>query len=133
MREIRFRAFDEELRKMYSGDEIEGESNLDTWLSYGEVAIYRIDNGEYVQLKPLQYTGLLDKNGNEIFEGDVVDTIYDGKLFTGVVVYDESELDFKATNGKENYGSNFQYLPCCEEVEVIGNLYENPELLKRGE
>lgn len=118
---------------MYSGDEIEGESNLDTWLSYGEVAIYRIDNGEYVQLKPLQYTGLLDKNGNEIFEGDVVDTIYDGKLFTGVVVYDESELDFKATNGKENYGSNFQYLPCCEEVEVIGNLYENPELLKRGE
>ncbi|PFA75838.1 YopX family protein [Bacillus cereus] len=81
----------------------------------------------------MQYTGLLDKNGKEIYEGDVVDTIYDGKLFTGVVVYDKSELDFKATNGKENYGSNFQYLPCCEEVEVIGNLYENPELLNRGE
>lgn len=66
----------------------------------------------------------------EVYEGDIVDTIYDGKLFTGVVVYDESELDFKATNGEENYGSNFQYLPCCDEVEVIGNIYENPELLK---
>ncbi|MHA4046429.1 YopX family protein [Bacillus cereus] len=78
----------------------------------------------------MQYTGLKDKNGKEIYEGDVVDTVYDGKLFTGVVVYDESELDFKATNGKENYGSNFQYLPCCDEVEIIGNIYENPELLK---
>lgn len=77
----------------------------------------------------MQYTGLKDKYGKEIYEGDVVDTVYDGKVFTGVVVYDESELDFKATNGKENYGSNFQYLPCCEEVEIIGNIYENPELL----
>nr|WP_257148753.1 YopX family protein [Bacillus cereus] len=88
---------------------------------------------EFNEVELMQYTGLLDKNGKEIYEGDVVDTIYDGKLFTGVVVYDKSELDFKATNGKENYGSNFQYLPCCEEVEVIGNLYENPELLNRGE
>lgn len=78
----------------------------------------------------MQYTGLKDVHGKEIYEGDVVNTIYDGELFTGVVVYDESELGFKATNGKENYGSNFQYLPCCEEVEIIGNIYENPELLK---
>ncbi|PFZ19510.1 YopX family protein [Bacillus wiedmannii] len=86
-------------------------------------------DGKYGDAILRQYTGLKDAHGKEIYEGDIVDTVYDGTLFTGVVVYDESELDFKATNGKENYGSNFQYLPCCEEVEVIGNIYENPELL----
>lgn len=79
-----------------------------------------------------EFTGLLDSKGKEIYEGDVVDTIYDGELFTGVVVYDTSELGFKATNGKENYGSDFQYLTCCEEVEVIGSIYSNPKLLEES-
>ncbi|MCU5706117.1 YopX family protein [Bacillus wiedmannii] len=80
-----------------------------------------------------QYIGLKDKNENEIYERDVVDATYDGESFVGIVVYDASELGFKATNGKENYGSNFQYLTCCEEVEVIGDIYENTELLKGDE
>ena len=79
-------------------------------------------------------TGLRDKNGKLIFEGDIVRLIYDGDEKIFVVIWDHDELDFKATNGKENYGAGgFQYLGCCEEIEVIGNVYDTPELLKGGE
>lgn len=75
-----------------------------------------------------QYTGLTDKNGKKIFEGDVLRLVYNGDKHIYQVVYDVSELDFKATNGKEEYRTNFQYLTCCDEVEVIGNIRDNPEL-----
>lgn len=75
-----------------------------------------------------QYTGLRDKNGKKIFEGDIVKLVYNGNTNVYQVVYDTSELDFKGTNGKEKYENNFQYLVCCEEIDVIGNIYDNPEL-----
>lgn len=77
-----------------------------------------------------QYTGLTDKDSTKIFEGDIVRLVYNGNEHIYQVVYDVTELDFKATNGREEYGNNFQYPTCCEEVEVIGNIYDNPELLR---
>ena len=78
----------------------------------------------------MQSTGLFDTNGVEVFEGDIVEIIYDWKSFTGVVVYDLGETDFKATNGNEDYGNNFQYLTVGESIEVIGNIHENSEILE---
>jgi uncharacterized phage protein (TIGR01671 family) len=77
-----------------------------------------------------QFTGLCDKNGKRIWESDVVWLVYDGKEHIYQIVWDNSELDFKATNGEENYGSNFEYLLCCDEIEVIGNIFDNKELLQ---
>ncbi len=78
-----------------------------------------------------EYTGLTDKNGRKIFEGDIVETVYDGKINPNyVVVWDDDELDFKATNGKEYYKTNYQYLGCCDEIIVIGSIFDNPELLE---
>ena len=78
-----------------------------------------------------QYTGLTSNNGQKIFEGDIVRTVYDGYEKILVVIWDDEELDFKATNGKKNYGAGgFRYMPCCEEIEVIGNIHDNPELLE---
>ena len=61
--------------------------------------------------------------GREVFEGDIVEIIYDWEPFTGVVVYDLGEADFKATNNHEDYGNNFQYLTVGESIEVIGNVH----------
>lgn len=77
-----------------------------------------------------QYTGLTDKNGKKIWENDICEMVYNGVVYVYVIVWDKTELDFKGTNGKENYGRNFEYLGCCEEIEVIGNIFDNPELLE---
>ena len=78
----------------------------------------------------MQSTGLFDENDKEIFEGDIVETIYYEKLFTGIIVYDQEETGFKATNGHDEYGNNFRYLGVNDSIIVIGNIYQNPELLK---
>ncbi|HDR4727364.1 YopX family protein [Bacillus cereus] len=133
MREIKFRAWDEELKEMYSGDEIEGERNLDAWLSYGELAIYRIDDGEYVQLKPLQFTGIRDKNGKEIYEGDIISTDLSRPFL--VVEFRDGAFMVHCHDNEQDYYDHME--PAFSEVveltkyhEVIGNIYENPELIK---
>lgn len=77
-----------------------------------------------------QFTGLYDKNGKRIWENDVVWLVCDGKEHIYQIVWDNSELDFKATKGEENYGTNYEYLLCCDEIEVIGNIFDNKELLQ---
>lgn len=77
-----------------------------------------------------QFTGLCDKNGKRIWENDVVWLVCDGKEHIYQIVWDNSELDFKATKGEENYGTNYDYLLCCDEIEVIGNIFDNKELLQ---
>lgn len=81
---------------------------------------------------PMQSIGLFDNSEppKEIFEGDVVETIYGEKIFTGVIVYDQEETDFKATNGRNEYGNNFCYLGGNDSNIVIGNVHQHPELLK---
>jgi len=71
-----------------------------------------------------QYTGLKDKDGVRIFEGDVC--VQKGERF--VVVY---ELDrFKAKYGQDDFGPLFLQLGSRGQAEKIGNIHDNPELVK---
>lgn len=72
-----------------------------------------------------------DWTGRRVFEKDIVSLVFDGKSYVYQVVWDESELDYKATNGEENYKNNFQYLLCCEDIKVLGNGFDNPELVEQ--
>ena len=75
-----------------------------------------------------QYTGLTDKNGKKIFEGDVVESIF--SEFKGVVVFDEySRFMIKGLIDGRYYLLAYNNDDC----EIIGNIHDNPELLKGGD
>lgn len=76
-----------------------------------------------------QYTGLTDKNGNKIFEGDIVQGAWE-TIFA--VYYDSDYLQFRA-KVKDNYTREIDYYGNSTQIEVIGNIYDNPELLKEAE
>ena len=74
-----------------------------------------------------QFTGLHDKNGKEIYEGDLIKYGSDAPL---EVIYRESCFCY---NQKSRYISRLQIFDNINKIEVIGNIHENPELLEGRE
>lgn len=74
-----------------------------------------------------QFTGLCDKNGKKIFEGDIVEAV--GSTLTAVVQYFPEEGAFMLYCKERHF---VDYLGTIEmsKIEIIGNVFENPELLK---
>lgn len=76
-------------------------------------------------------TGVKDKNRKLIFEGDIVNVgIYTGNLKSenGVITYDNKGAVFFV-----KYSTCENYFDDEDEIEVIGNIYDNPEMLKGGD
>lgn len=112
MREIKFRAWSRFDQKMFSAKKIAGQP----WNVLGSMTN---QNGDW---KFMQYTGLKDKNGKEIFEGDILESL-DKRL--SVIEYDAPH--FIVRHIPEN-GSDF---PASKNsFKIIGNIYEHPHLLE---
>lgn len=113
-REIKFRVW----------DNLNGKFIYSDW-KYGIVSFWEEIMQDYLnQYKPLQqYTGLKDKNDKEIYEGDIVRRGHVVKEVKWVTVYCQCGF---------NVGTGYNYpKPKTDtRIEVIGNKFENPELLK---
>lgn len=108
-REIKFRAWNHEKKQM-------------TYLEsqYVSEGLYYHGKGTHTLM---QYTGLKDKNGKEIYEKDCV--LYNSRKFW--VVWDRYRWKFRNKNGGQPISEIINNL---DRVEVIGNEYELPELLE---
>ena len=137
-REIKFRVWDIENKKMLDLEELNYE--------YGEPAIRTTMYSDYFgtdDMILMQYTGLKDKNGVEIYEGDIVKAHFTKGHWT---YNDKSYYGYK--NGRveycvdcfilyiENYKEKIYPLSAfgdrqIKDLEVIGNIYDNPELIEK--
>ena len=75
-----------------------------------------------------QFTGLTDKNGKRIFEGDIVTGYFNHEKIVGYVFYGGNAQFFIQRDGI--YGIGLDNSDC--QLEVIGNIHDNPELLEGG-
>lgn len=133
-REIKFRAWDKRKNIMrdvecvgsvFSRSEVYDTSNGREWVM-----------NDHIEL--MQYTGLKDKNGKEIYEGDIVRAKYNtGKELIQDVVFNESRFALHmGSNGCQSWNpmpttaTHLKDRLYCVEVEVIGNIYENQDLLQ---
>lgn len=142
---IKFRAWDESRKEMITEFGLLKESMPQLLQNEEDGYIFcghSQDNGDWTEPMLMQFTGLYDKNGKEIYEGDILisqfsDKVptqicfgeftcstYETKDFATQIGFYWHELDgTKSIFGDSIYG-NMDY------CEVIGNIYENPELLK---
>ena len=134
MRDIKFRAWDKVDKKILycdtMSDYLQGKRQINfIALDYGYSGWYGKD------FIFMQYIDIKDKNGIEVFEGDIVN-IYDWGIanndLIGVaeIVWDKEELGFRIHPWLEIEDSYDLIQKCLPRCEIIGNIYENPELLE---
>ena len=122
-----FRAWTEEGKAMYYGVYPFKDGTL--LLSYDGIAFDEVPASDFILM---QSTGLKDKNGKEIYEGDIVKYEAGCNTVTEEVVYDKNLAGFGVKDADAVIIFTFGEL--AEDVdlhslEVIGNIYQNPELL----
>lgn len=139
MREIKFRAWDKKAEKMYylsEGKDRGIDYQISFWLGGCELVEVTSERGAVVICGKddtitgsrndgefMQFTGLKDKAGKEIYEDDLIE--YNEQLYR--VCWDEDSGGWYA-NGV--IVAEIETLYYLEDLEVIGNIYQNKELLK---
>ena len=127
MHEIKFRAWDQDEQMMLTSFNVFQEDDN------GFHAGYKNSLGDWVTLELMQFTGLKDKNGKEIYEGDIVRrrATEDGNGYEKGDITVEGVVCYVAPAFILHRGISFRIrTDMPDDLEVIGNIHENPKLLK---
>ena len=128
MKDIKFRAWVKDWCEMVEVDGINFKQHA--YASNPEIIDQRNDCHAMKDISLMQYTGQKDKNGIEIYEGDILKVkLHNGGYENYLVEWDENDSCFEAYNKDK---SNYIFAYVWQNCEVIGNIYENPELMGRS-
>lgn len=122
MRELKFRAWDRVKRKM-----LYGVSPFNVRITDENEPLLSLEYSKHDDCEFEQYTGLKDKNGKEIYEGDVVGLKWTKRLY--VVTYRIYDASFILEN--DEWEETIHLSLDKDDFEVFGNVHENPELLEQ--
>lgn len=125
-RPIKFRAWYKKGKLMIQPEVIFGSIDSDG-ISVFDMAL---GNEDYVLM---QFTGLPDKNGKDIYEGDIVKSIMGGREIVGVMYFKASRAQFGIDHVVDTTKKVPEHVELHSPPEVIGNIFENPELLKSND
>lgn len=127
---IKFRVYDSRVNVLVKHRDID-------WIDFrnrciGVFDVYNHANGcsrdiDFKDCIIMQYTGLNDKNGNEIYEGDILDFEFNNRQYQ--VFFNECSFKVQRIDHLNRNLYLLEDYPTWD-MEVIGNIYENPELLK---
>ena len=121
MREIKFRVWDKENKKMMKVSSLSLENKEIAVRENGTYHFFRMQN-----LELMQYTEVKDKNGKEIYEGDIYHV--GDKNIRYLVVWFDSGFE-----GKQLRSTSYAGLKSwAKDIEILGNIYENSELLEEN-
>ena len=151
MREIKFRAWHKEKKEIVNVEEIDFMNKVINYIDNDYENNRQEIRGAYFEdIELMQYTGLKDMREKEIYEGDVVKLIHTGieisanrledlKRFVGIIKYEngifkivrteKSLIESKYFEIEQKKVSEIFIYSKLYDLEVVGNIYENPELL----
>ena len=157
MRETKFRAYHKERKEMFEIASIDFEEKKAA-LSNGIIKLLNVDSKQF---ELLQYTGLKDKNGKEIYEGDILLSSNENGIFLQLIGFGNDDREysgilngFKIIDGRLLENDDYEIDECKEFTQelikahnipilqpentiidgwwVIGNIYENKNLLEEN-
>lgn len=127
MREIKFRVWDKKEKLM--------EELAYPWAVTDNEVWNLVDNEKWKSIDLMQFTGLKDKNGVEIYDGDILENHRDKKIKLFIVMWLVAETGFglhyiRRSECHTTYFNQFYNLKEILELQVVGNIYENTELIE---
>ena len=120
MREIKFRAYDKKDNEMFYSSMYQDKTSM----AYG-LGNFLSECGD-IEDTLMQYTGLKDKNGIDVYEGDVGNDKFNNKV---IIKWNEQFYCYALLTIDEIIKDDWNF-DLNDFIEIIGNIYENPELLE---